>query len=66
LDQPAKLAEGQRVRVDSEPASVTPTEKRSTTQKLLEIAGVIKDGPTDASRNHDHYLYGAPKREPEG
>jgi len=66
LDEPAKLAEGQRVRVDSEPTPGSTAKERSTTQKLLEIAGVIKDAPPDASRNHDHYLYGAPKREPEG
>ena len=33
----------------------------STTQKLLRISGIIKDGPSDASVNLDHYLYGSPK-----
>jgi hypothetical protein len=29
---------------------------------LLEFAGVADDLPTDFSINHDHYLYGTPKR----
>ncbi len=30
---------------------------------LLEIAGCADDLPADLSVNHDHYLYGTPKRE---
>ena len=30
---------------------------------LLEIAGSAEDLPADLSINHDHYLYGTPKRE---
>ncbi|MGA3171696.1 MAG: hypothetical protein ABSE62_11870 [Chthoniobacteraceae bacterium] len=30
---------------------------------LLEIAGSADDLPADLSVNHDHYLYGTPKRE---
>ncbi len=29
---------------------------------LLEVAGTVDDLPPDLSVNHDHYLYGAPKR----
>ena len=29
---------------------------------LLEIAGTAQDLPADLSINHDHYLYGTPKR----
>lgn len=29
---------------------------------LLEIAGAADDLPADLSANHDHYLYGTPKR----
>jgi hypothetical protein len=29
---------------------------------LLEIAGTADDLPPDFSVNHDHYLYGTPKR----
>jgi hypothetical protein len=31
-------------------------------QKLLKFAGRAKGLPPDAARNHDHYLYGVPKR----
>ena len=31
---------------------------------LLEFAGTVNDLPPDMSDNHDHYLYGAPKRKP--
>ncbi len=30
---------------------------------LREIAGMAEDLPADLSVNHDHYLYGAPKRQ---
>jgi hypothetical protein len=30
---------------------------------LLKYVGVAGDLPADLSVNHDHYLYGAPKRE---
>jgi hypothetical protein len=30
---------------------------------LLEIAGMADDLPADLSVNHDHYLYGTPKRQ---
>ncbi|HEY2343225.1 MAG TPA: hypothetical protein VGH90_09365, partial [Chthoniobacteraceae bacterium] len=30
---------------------------------LLEFAGTADDLPADLSMNHDHYLYGAPKRQ---
>lgn len=65
LEEPADLVEGQQVRVLPE-ASAPQSGAPSTTQKLADaISGVIPDDPTDASRNHDHYLYGSPKRDEE-
>jgi len=29
---------------------------------LLKFAGIADDLPPDMAKNHDHYLYGAPKR----
>jgi hypothetical protein len=29
---------------------------------LLEFAGCVSGLPADLARNHDHYLYGAPKK----
>jgi predicted DNA-binding antitoxin AbrB/MazE fold protein len=61
LDEKVDLTEGQRVTVELRECPVQEGEP-TVWQKLLELSGMIKDGPTDASRNHDHYLYGAPKR----
>ncbi len=30
--------------------------------RLMKLAGVIKDKPSDWARNHDHYLHGHPKQ----
>ena len=62
LDEKIGLTEGQRVRVDVAPAS---EQEATVWQDLLKLSGAIKGGPSDASVNHDHYLYGSPKREPE-
>lgn len=37
--------------------------KTSWGKALKEIEGTADDLPADLSVNHDHYLYGAPKRE---
>jgi hypothetical protein len=67
LDGSASLPEGIAVRVE-------PIEEQSSTtgesggaiptiwEKLLEIAGTVEGLPPDAAKNHDHYLYGAPKK----
>ncbi|MDP3111865.1 MAG: hypothetical protein Q8M71_07175 [Thermodesulfovibrionales bacterium] len=33
-----------------------------TIKKLLSVAGICKGGPKDLADNHDHYLYGMPKK----
>ena len=38
--------------------------RQSIADRYREIIGVVKDGPTDLADNHDHYLYGLPKRIP--
>jgi hypothetical protein len=40
-----------------------PLPKTGWGRVLLEIAGTADDLPSDMSLNHDHYLYGTPKRE---
>lgn len=57
LDQPLQLPEGAEVLV--QPLG---DEQSSIWRKLLELAGTVKDLPPDAADNHDHYLYGTPKR----
>jgi hypothetical protein len=46
-----------RVEVDEMPAG-----DMTVGQRLLKFAGVVEDGPADASVNVDHYLYGLPKK----
>jgi hypothetical protein len=36
--------------------------KRTGTSWMLKYAGIADDLPADASAQHDHYLYGTPKR----
>lgn len=66
LDREVSLPDGTEVWVDlrtalSEVAS-TPEAKQTLGQKLLKYAGKAVDLPSDLSRNHDHYLYGTPKK----
>lgn len=44
-------------------AAASPTPKTGWGAGLLEIAGSADDLPADLSINHDHYLYGTPKRQ---
>ena len=65
------LAEGTRVRVEPLPAGAaapsgdavpTPALQPTLGQRLMKFAGRARGLPPDAARNHDHYLYGTPKR----
>lgn len=60
LDDPADLPEGTVVRV--EPAAAPAEAVKSGRERLLGLAGVLTDLPSDLARNHDHYLYGHPKQ----
>lgn len=67
LDQPTSLAEGTRVRVLIEQAASDANapaadEGESLSEMLLSFAGTVHDLPPDAAEQHDHYLYGTPKR----
>lgn len=62
LDQPGELADGTSVRV-------RPVEKRTDGDRsdglkemLLGFAGTVDGLPSDFALNHDHYLYGVPKK----
>jgi hypothetical protein len=64
FDQPVALPEGMEVFVEV-PATApikAPGERLPPTQSLLKYAGKAVGLPEDASENHDHYLYGTPKR----
>jgi len=66
LDDPVKLPEGTKVRVDliddEQKAPVSNDQELSLGQKLLKFAGKAEGLPPDFARNHDHYLYGTPKK----
>ena len=62
FDQPVALPEGLPVRVevsenDTQSAS-TGVPEETAGQRLLKYAGKAVGLPSDAARNHDHYLYG--------
>ncbi len=63
FDQPMLLAEGTRVRVE---AVNVPANESGDGQSMLEIlgdvVGAIDNAPADLAEQHDHYLYGTPKR----
>jgi hypothetical protein len=60
-DDECRLPEGTRVRI-------TPSAQLTLGDRLIELARQFEhepdDLPADLSVNHDHYLYGGPKREP--
>lgn len=57
-DQPVSLPIGQKLRVRVE----TPAEQPGQFAGLAELAADLPDSPGDLSIQHDHYLYGTPKR----
>jgi hypothetical protein len=66
LEPGARLAEGTQVRVEplpaAEDAAEVPEDVRQLREGLLRFSGIVKGGPTDLARNHDHYLHGAPRK----
>jgi hypothetical protein len=66
LEKSARLEEGAEVSVRPlrRPARATARKKAPPTlyERLKSVAGKAKGLPPDASINHDHYLYGLPKR----
>jgi hypothetical protein len=59
-ETPAGLTPNARYVLTVEPAS-TAQEVRDAWDALDELSGTV-DAPADWSREHDHYLYGVPKR----
>ena len=66
LESPHALPEGTEVRVEVVVAEgdrpLLDEEGQTLGQKLMKYAGKAVGLPEDAALNHDHYLYGAPKR----
>ena len=60
LENGAPLKEGTRVQVI---VPDLPAEGETLGQRLQKLAGIAGDGlPEDLAENHDHYLYGRPKK----
>jgi hypothetical protein len=65
FDAPVPLAEGAPVNVEAiEPEKPTGAAEEGPTwgEVLKDVIGKAEGLPSDAARNHDHYLYGTPKR----
>ncbi len=66
LESGVRLREGMDVRVEpmgeTEGTTESPEEARQLRDGLLAFSGVIKEGPSDMARNHDHYLHGTPRQ----
>jgi len=62
FDGTTLLPEGARVRVEVL-NTPTPSPVQSTLyERLKSFDGVLDDLPDDSALNHDHYLYGSPKK----
>ena len=59
LDEPAPLPEGAEVNIE---VMAERDGQPTVWEKLLNLAGSVKGLPPDAAANHDHYLYGTPKK----
>ena len=62
LEEPVSLPEGSVVDVNVSLVQ-GPAEPQTTVwDRLRAIAGTVEGLPPDMARNHDHYLYGTPKK----
>ena len=64
LDAPADIPEGAavEVRLVQEPSEAAADEIPSLYDRLKSAVGKAQGLPEDAAHNHDHYLYGLPKK----
>jgi hypothetical protein len=69
LDGNVPLPEGAAVEVqvfvpkpDPTATGGSETEIPTLAERLKDFIGILEDLPEDAARNHDHYLYGTPKK----
>jgi hypothetical protein len=65
FDSPTRPPDGSvvEIAVISPPQQIEPKPGSPTLgEKLLKFAGKAVDLPADAAAQHDHYLYGTPKR----
>lgn len=63
LDEAAELPEGAEVQVSLRADGEVDAGGPTLYDSLKPFVGAVDDLPEDFSINHDHYLYGTPKRE---
>jgi hypothetical protein len=62
-DEPIELPEGAAVRFEIAPGSERHADSTlSFGERFSEVMGKAQTLPEDAAENHDHYLYGMPKK----
>jgi hypothetical protein len=66
LESGVRLREGTDVRVEpvdeAQDIAAGSQEAHELRDGLLSFSGVVKEGPSDLARNHDHYLHGTPRQ----
>ena len=62
LEQSGVLPEGAEVKVELVRRRAKQAKHINGWDELLKLAGTVKELPSDMARNHDHYLYGVPKK----
>ena len=66
LEPGADLRDGTDVRVEPVPETEAAAEDSQGVcelrEGLLRFSGIVKGGPSDFARNHDHYLHGTPRK----
>jgi hypothetical protein len=66
IDDPVTLPEGLKVQIETAPTGPYERAAKDNTetlgQMLLKHAGKAVGLPQDLAENHDHYLYGTPKK----
>jgi len=62
LDEPAPFPDGAAVMVQLAIDMGGGDEGLSFTERYADLIGAAEGLPEDASENHDHFLYGVPKR----
>ena len=66
LDDPVSLPDGLKVQIEPLPVTQADIETDNITEtlgeKLLKHAGKAVGLPPDLAENHDHFLYGTPKK----
>jgi len=64
LDEPVDLREGDEVSVEvTRRGPETEADAPTLYEQLKDVIGIAEGLPPDAALNHDHYLYGLPKRD---